>query len=891
MFSWLKKDKTETPEVETGKSKKKKTVEAAVPPKPEKVVFRFRYLVYIIVALLMVLAILSHDAGDFAIIAGGKMGIVRNSVGDIGARISTTLFYLFGIAVYPIVLLMLVCAIRPYIRIAVARKGYVLALLVIIVSTSMLFAYSPERFATYTDALGIGRLEMPSHCLSGGVVGQWLAAPERSGDPGIIRKYIGGTGTLVVAIVFVLGGGVFLFLADWLPIFRHIWRKIMDSAARQRERELEQQQQPPPPKSRKEKAPDPVPLPLEPEPIPEFAPTAIASAPPPQPQTPPPAPVTAPQPVPVVLQPAVAAPPPPQVQKVIIPTPDPIPEPVQVEPNTPKLPVNPPPSQLVSKPVGLPPELDPRLARKEIEGAKHHNIIPEIEAATKIAAEYVVPPASMLSPGKNIGGETDETIAHISNLLQETLNSFNVDGQVAGAISGPRVTRYEITLAPGVKVEKVSSIQNNIKMQLAAQSLRILAPIPGRSAVGVEVPNQQPEAVSMRSLLDSPDWKNSKAEIPVVLGKDVGGKTTILDLARAPHLLIAGATGSGKSVCMNTLIMSLLMRFSPDDLRLIMVDPKVVEMEMYQTLPHLITPVVNDSQKVPIALRWGVNEMEKRYRILAKARTKNLAGFNSRPKSDVILTDDEGKPIPDKLPLLVIIVDELADVMMSDAKADVETSIARIAQKGRAAGIHIVIATQRPSVQIITGVIKANLPTRIAFKVTSGTDSRVILDKIGAEELLGRGDMLFMPPGASSIERIQGAMIDDADIEKVVEFVSAQAPQRFDATVLKEEAEDAGGGDDEDYDDDEADIGDFAHISPMVQKYTLPGDDDLMKKSLEIVLMERKASTSYLQRRLKIGYNRAAEIIDKLEERGIVSPPVAGGSKRDILVFDDIINE
>ncbi len=862
MFSWLKKNKTEVPGEKDAGTRKKKTVEAPQPPKTEKVVFRFRYLLYIIATMLILLAILSHDAGDFAIIAGGRVGIVNNWVGDVGARISTTLFYLFGIAVYPIAALLLVCAIRPYIRIAVVRKGYILALLVIVLGTTVIFAYSPERFAPMTDARGIGRVDMPSHCLSGGALGQWLAAPERSGTPGVVRKLIGGMGTLVTAVVFVVGGGVFLWLADWQPVARHIWRRLIVSAARQEQSGQGADGEPPPPPVKISKKQDPLPA----EVIPEFAPTAIAP-PPPAPVPPPPS--APPTPAPVVLQTAPAP-------RVLIPTPDPIPEPV----------IAPAP---VERNIGAPPEVDPRLTRKELAEGKHHNILPEIASGSKIVAEYVVPPVSMLNPGKNVGGETEETISHITHLLQETLNSFNVDGQVVGAISGPRVTRYEITLAPGVQVEKVSRIQNNIKMQLAAQSLRILAPIPGKNAVGVEVPNQQPEAVFMRPLLDSPDWRNSKAEIPVVLGKDVGGKTLILDLARAPHLLIAGATGSGKSVCMNTLIMSLLMRFSPEDLRLIMVDPKVVEMEMYQTLPHLITPVVNDPQKVPIALRWGVNEMERRYRILAKARTKNLSGFNSRPKSDVILTDEAGKPIPDKLPILVIIVDELADVMMTDAKADVETSIARIAQKGRAAGIHIVIATQRPSIQVITGIIKANLPTRIAFKVTSGIDSRVILDRIGAEELLGRGDMLFVPPGASSIERIQGAMVEDSDIEKIVEFVSAQAPQRFDNTVIEDEMDSDEDGDFEE--GDEASIEDFAHISPLMQKYLEPGDDDLMKKSLEIVLMERKASTSYLQRRLKIGYNRAAELIDKLEERGIVSPPVAGGSKRDILVFDDILNE
>jgi S-DNA-T family DNA segregation ATPase FtsK/SpoIIIE len=321
-------------------------------------------------------------------------------------------------------------------------------------------------------------------------------------------------------------------------------------------------------------------------------------------------------------------------------------------------------------------------------------------------------------------------------------------------------------------------------------------------------------------------------------------------------------------------------------------------MAAYYCLPHLITPVVNDAQKVPLALRWAVNEMEKRYRILAKAKTKNLAGFNSRNMSEVEELDDAGRPLPEKLPILVIIIDELADIMMSDARKDVETSVARIAQKGRAAGIHIVIATQRPGVNIITGTIKANLPTRIAFKVGSQTDSRVILDQNGAEKLLGKGDMLFIPPGSSNLERIQGAMVDDKDIVKVVEFVSSQSEQTFDQKVVAEPEEAAAGAavfpnDDEDFNDNDGDNddtqGDIGN-SPLVHKYLRSGDSDLMRKALELVLLERKASTSYIQRRLSIGYNRAAEIMDELESRGLVSPPLPGGSKREILVFDEVEN-
>ncbi|NLK84296.1 MAG: DNA translocase FtsK [Lentisphaerae bacterium] len=864
MFNRVKENR-KTPEKSKSVSAAKKTA-AEKTAEAEKVVFRFRYCVYISVALVTVLAICTHDATDFAIIAGGREGIVKNWAGEIGARISTTLFYFFGIAVYPITALLLACAIRPFIRIPIARKGYVLALVMMILGISVIFAYSPERFAPYTDSLGIGRVDMPSHCLSGGVIGQWIAAPDRAGYPGVFRRLVGSMGTLICASVFVVGGALFIWMADWQPVFKKLWNMFLEAAARRREREIGLSEKTPSQSSVKEKAFSEE----APEPEPVFAPTPVSE--------PMPAAVSGVEPAPAVLT---------------IRPPDPLELEHDARNNLDKNTLSAASQPEKGSPVTplSKAALDPHLQRSELHEIPGSNIIPKVEASSKIAKEYVLPPVSMLSPGKNIGGESDETIAHISNLLQTTLNSFNVDGQVIGAISGPRVTRYEISLAPGVKVEKVSSIQNNIKMELAAQSLRILAPIPGRNAVGVEVPNKLPEAVFLRSLMETPDWKNNKLEIPVVLGKDVGGKTIILDLSRAPHLLIAGSTGSGKSVCMNTLIMSLLMKFTPDELRLIMVDPKVVEMEMYQALPHLITPVVNDPQKVPVALRWAVNEMEKRYRIMAKVRAKNLNGFNNR-KDDTDMLDDNGNPIPDQMPILVIIVDELADVMMTDAKADVETSIARIAQKGRAAGIHIVIATQRPSVQVITGIIKANLPTRIAFKVTSGVDSRVILDKIGAEELLGRGDMLFVPPGASAIERIQGAMVDDRDIEKIVEFVSAQAPQSFDQNVVSDDSEeDNSGGSVRNYSEssDEASIDEFAHISPLVQKYSEPGDDELMLKSLEIVLMERKASTSYLQRRLKIGYNRAAEIIDKLEERGIVSPPLAGGSKRDILIFDDIV--
>jgi S-DNA-T family DNA segregation ATPase FtsK/SpoIIIE len=496
----------------------------------------------------------------------------------------------------------------------------------------------------------------------------------------------------------------------------------------------------------------------------------------------------------------------------------------------------------------------------------------------------VLPPLSLLQKAKAESTGGQDFVQQQKRVLQSTLDSFGVDATVTGAVVGPRVTRYEITPEPGVKVEKISALTNNIKMDLQAKSIRILAPIPGKNAVGVEVANPKSTAVSARAMMEADDWTNTRANIPIILGKDVTGKVEVADLAKSPHLMIAGSTGSGKSVCMNLIIMSLLYRFSPKELRLIMVDPKVVEFEIYKTLPHLITPIVNDAKRVPLALRWAINEMERRYQLLGKVGVRNLESFNTRKPEDEPLKDQDGNIIPETLPYIVILIDELADIMMI-AKADVETSIARIAQKARAVGIHMILATQTPRKDIITGVIKANLPSRIAFRVGSNIDSRVILDKPGAENLLGQGDMLFLPPGCSDLERIQGAWVSDDEIKAVVNFVSDQGEQEFfdGVTVDKEEeaaAAPAGA---------EAPLG---SASPAISKYLKPGDDDNIKRALEIIFTEKKASTSYIQRRLKIGYNRAADIIDQLEERGVIGPqPSTGGANREILVDTEDVNK
>lgn len=475
---------------------------------------------------------------------------------------------------------------------------------------------------------------------------------------------------------------------------------------------------------------------------------------------------------------------------------------------------------------------------------------------------YLLPALDLLNPdaGEESFGDPAE-VEHKKKILQDTLDSFGIDAQVGNATCGPRVTLYEVVPAPGVKVERISRLSNNICMDLRATSIRILTPIPGRKSVGIEVPNAKASLVSVRNLMDAAAWRSSKARIPLLLGRSISGDVVILDLEKAPHLLIAGATGSGKSVCINLMILSLLYRFPPEELRLIMVDPKVVEFRAYSSLPHLITPVISKVEQVPLALRWVIREMERRYRILAKAAARNLESFNARPKAKEVILDDDGEPIPAKLPYIIVVIDELADIMMT-AKGDVETALARLAQMSRAVGIHAILATQRPSVNVITGIIKANFPTRVAFKVTSQVDSRTILDCKGAEALLGQGDMLFRPPGAASLQRNQGGMVEDEEIERVVAHVAKQAEQEFDGTVLKGvDTGGAGGG-----------------PLPLEE-----GDEDLVQQATEIILRDRRATTSYLQRAMRIGYNKAASIIDILEQRGVIGPQI-GSAPREILV-------
>ncbi len=497
---------------------------------------------------------------------------------------------------------------------------------------------------------------------------------------------------------------------------------------------------------------------------------------------------------------------------------------------------------------------------------------------------YIFPSLNLLKEQvTNTEGNSEEEHRQNAENLLRILGEFGVEVTLGEIHVGPVITRYEVVPAAGVRVEKISGLDKNIALGMRAQSVRILAPIPGKAAVGVEVPNQHPTPVGMREILESEQWANTKAELPIVLGKDVSGKPLISDLTKMPHLLIAGATGSGKSVCINSIVASILYSKSPNEVRMLMVDPKVVELKIFNTLPQMLIPVVTEPKKVPGALKWLLGEMEQRYQMFAKVNVRNVLGFNSRKKdakldpveaaAQAMLTGvdpstDDTIELPDKLPYIVAIVDELADLMMV-APAEIENSIARLAQLARAAGIHLIIATQRPSVNVITGVIKANLPSRIAFQVASQVDSRTILDGKGADTLIGRGDMLFSPPGSSRLVRAQGAFVSDEEILAIVEDLKQNGPPQYATAVQQhidraasegDEGSSGEGGDD--------DLGD---------------DSELFQQALDVLRSTKRASTSMIQRRLRIGYNRAARIMDILEDKGIVGPE-NGSSPREIMV-------
>jgi S-DNA-T family DNA segregation ATPase FtsK/SpoIIIE len=515
-------------------------------------------------------------------------------------------------------------------------------------------------------------------------------------------------------------------------------------------------------------------------------------------------------------------------------------------------------------------------------------------AQTPMIGNYQLPSLDFLQhPDMTVKPtESKEELMANARLMQQTLAQFEIEVSLGDITKGPTITRYELHPAPGVKLEKITALSNNIAAALKAERINILAPVPGKSSVGIEVPNLVKTKVIMRDLLESDEWRNTKARIPLALGKDVYGHPIIADLGDMPHLLIAGSTGSGKSVCINAIIASLLYRFSPDQLRFVMIDPKVVELQQYNALPHLVVPVVTDPKKVLLALRWVVNEMEKRYQIFARVGVRNITSFNARPNKklvpqepelpltvkkeklepgaegfavevdeQIVVPREEDIVIPEKLSYIVVIIDELADLMLV-APADVEMAIARITQMARAAGIHCIVATQRPSVDVITGVIKSNIPARIAFQVAAAVDSRTILDGQGANKLLGKGDMLYLPPGSGKLIRAQGALITDPEINSVVDFIALQGKPSYEMEIHRQLSKPV------------ASYGDESGIDE---------DEEIIQQCIEVIRSEQKASVSLMQRRLRLGYTRAARIMDELENRGIVGPS-KGAEPRDILI-------
>ncbi|HKY92785.1 MAG TPA: DNA translocase FtsK, partial [Nevskiaceae bacterium] len=487
-----------------------------------------------------------------------------------------------------------------------------------------------------------------------------------------------------------------------------------------------------------------------------------------------------------------------------------------------------------------------------------------------------LPPVSLLDPPKATGRRyTDEELDRLSRDVERHLADFGIKCQVVAATPGPVITRYALQLAPGVKGAQVTNLSNDLARSLSVSRVRVIEVIEGKPYVGLELPNQKREMVALREILESGAYKNSASPLSMALGKDINGNAVTVDLSRMPHLLVAGTTGAGKSVAINVMILSMLYKATHQQLRFIFIDPKMLELSVYESIPHLLTPVVTDMKDAANALRWCVGEMERRYRLMTMLGVRNLAGLNKKvedsaaagaPLRDPLAAAPElfdadagsGAPEPkllETLPNIVVVIDELADMMMVVGKK-VEELIARLAQKARAAGIHLIVATQRPSVDVITGLIKANIPSRVAFQVASRVDSRTILDQHGAETLLGHGDMLYRPIGASTVARVHGAFVDDHEVHKVVAYLKQVAPPDYIEDICADAPQAPQGGEE---DDAEA--------------------DPLYDQAVAMVLQERKASVSWVQRRLKIGYNRAARIVEKMEASGLVGPSGPGGNR------------
>jgi len=791
--------------------------------------------------VLLFLALFSYDAGDLSYFKDPPNDPVVNYIGPVGARISTVLVLGVGVASFLFPALMLVggVALLFYTGSVDYRFKAFWFTLVVLSGAGLLQIFQPL-------GMNFSGVEWP-----GGLIGHFL-------NDTMLSAWLGRAGALITLFVVYFVSLVLLFDIRPVELMKRVWEFIVNwQEAREQARlaeadpleriayeqaKLAREEK----KLRKQLIKQGRPLedlalakPPAPEPA-RPAPRVVDTNEPKSKSSPKPEPVPAsePEPTPVPVRPA----------PVVHDATGPRPKPVKVE----KKPKDPAPLPSYDK--------------------------------------YVIPDNTLLSANDHAGHSPMSKADLEANrqLLVDTIMQFGIEVTPGDITRGATITRYEVYPAPGVRVERIAGLEKNIARAMKAEKVNILAPIPGKDSVGIEVANSSKAKIVLRDLFESDPWTQNKAKLPIALGKDVYGQVLVADLADMPHLLIAGTTGSGKSVCINCILLSLLYRFSPDDLKIILVDPKVVELQVYNQLPHLVVPVVTEAKKVLIALRWVINEMEKRYQLMARAGVRNIAAYNNRPipqkqpeKLDLDETlaaveKGEGKDepldelpgiaaavvddMPIRFPFIVVIIDELAD-LMATSPADVELAIARLSAKARAAGIHLIIATQTPRAQVITGVIKTNVPCRIAFQVPSALDSRVILDENGAENLLGKGDLLYLPPGSSKLIRAQGAFVSDDEVAHVVDFIKKQSRPSYEAEIHQKLSKPSASEDAELSDD----------------------DAEMVRKCFEVMRQEKRASTSMFQRRLRIGYNTAAWITDWMEQNGLVGPK-DGAKDREILV-------
>jgi S-DNA-T family DNA segregation ATPase FtsK/SpoIIIE len=809
-------------------------------------------ILLVTLAVLSVLAVFSYDPGDIRVLQSPPNDPPANFIGPMGAWFAFLIFMGLGVAGYLAPLsfayIGLVCLFK--------REGRlwtkVAWSLTTLASVAALLELNAGGWATWRADLNVGS--------TGGVVGDLLTARSLVLLWGPIGTGILMTGLLLMGLVMMMEVRPGTLLRNAWEIVLSLYDRweVARKARMDRVRQLEEEQREvmkrrrrleeamksseaaPAVKVRGRKQPEVEPAPVEPR--------GRRAAP------------VEEEPEPEIL-PADDLVEPPQEEESV-----PEPEPTQKKgfglfgrkgketTSEPAVAVEPEPAPAVEEPAPPPPKKAPEP-------------VESVAVLPSSGANWTLPPLDLLDEVTGHPELTTGDFAAGGQLLKETLSEFGVEVEVTNVERGPVVTRYELLPAAGVRVERIAALSNNIALAMKAETVRVQAPIPGKGVVGIEVPNSKTTAVFLREVIESDVWQSGRAALPLCLGKDVGGRVQVADLAEMPHMLVAGATGSGKTVCMNSILAGLLLSRTPDQMRLMLIDPKIVEFSGYNSLPHLVVPVITDSKKVSLGLRWAINEMEKRYKLFAKAGVRNIKAFNSRPivKQEELFADGlppvETPPedkIPDRVPYIVIVVDELADLMLV-AQAEIENQIARLAQLSRAVGIHMILATQRPSVNVITGTIKANFPARISFQVAQKVDSRTILDAAGADKLLGKGDMLFLPPGSPKLIRAQGSLTTDAEINRIIAHWKQQGAPQYE-TAIKEKIE-----------------------GKQVDLPDMEEDDELLQQALEIIRQTRRASTSSLQRRLRIGYTRAARIMDLLEQKGVVGP-AQGADPRDILI-------